>query len=112
MGLDVQLCQAKNPGTSPRRRKLHEVGMVVDVGGVIFELVESVRGSGHTPNLDRIDAYGDTEFSSAEMDQLMVEMEWAAKRSGHKAAPPVLDLLELARRCAETPASFLIFQGD
>jgi hypothetical protein len=75
VGLDVELVQIEQVGTSPRRRKSVGVAAVGDTRFRFAEAVERAQHKGSTPMLDRIDVYGLLELSSDEMPQFLGELD-------------------------------------
>lgn len=108
MGMDVVLMRVTQRGTSPKRRRLSPLAMVIDDGVV---LARAFARSG-APLLSRADPYRDLILSPAEMEQFIGEARPLAARADEAGAALIRRVLELARRCRDEPRTELHLQGD
>lgn len=108
MGVDVVLMRVARQGTSPRHRRLSPLASVGDDDDII---ARTFSGSGK-PMLSRVDPYGDLILSPAEMDQFIAEAGSLAGGVDETDVGRIRRVLELARRCRDTPGTELHLQGD
>ncbi len=108
VGVDVVLMRVARQGTSPKRRRLSPLASVGDENDVI---ARTFSGSGK-PMLSRVDPYGDLVLSPAEMGQFIAEAESLAAGADETDAVYIRRVLELARRCRDSPGTELHLQGD
>ncbi|MCW3816336.1 hypothetical protein ONA91_17975 [Micromonospora sp. DR5-3] len=111
--MDVELVRVEQLGTSPRRRREHEVAVVGDPLFRFAALLERSQHAGRTPMLDRIDPYGSLELTPAEMNQFLGELDVLAALVEDIGERQVLDAVRgLAKRCLADPDLRLRFAGD
>jgi hypothetical protein len=109
VGVDVVLNEVSQPGTSSRRRRLTQVGVVPDPGEVFVRLC--VRSS--LPMLQRVDPYGDLVLTSVEMSQFIAELEQELAATVTTEERAVLSAARrLAERCAADSSTELHLLGD
>jgi hypothetical protein len=67
----------------------------------------------HFPMLGLVDLYGDTWFSSVQMQLVRRELsEVTARQPAGSAHEALRQIAMLAEECASTPHTFLVFVGD
>lgn len=108
MGVDVVLMRVTQCGTSPKRRRLSPLAMVIDDRDV---LARAFAQSG-TPMLSRVAPYRDLILSPAEMEQFTSEAGSLVARADETGAALIRRVLELARRCRDEPGTELHLHGD
>lgn len=108
MGVDVVLMRVARQGTSPKHRRLPPLASAGDEDDVI---ARTFSGSGK-PMLSRVDPYGEVVLSPAEMGQFIAEAESLAAGADVTGAGRIRRVVELARRCRDTPGTELHLQGD
>ena len=109
MGVDVVLKRVNQAGTSPKRRRLAQVDVVLD-GDDLFDRL--CRRS-TLPMLSRVDPYSDLVLTPGEMPQLLAELttELGQARSIRERSL-ILGVRALAERCATDAALELHLEGD
>ncbi|GAA0245255.1 hypothetical protein GCM10010492_50770 [Saccharothrix mutabilis subsp. mutabilis] len=112
--MEFVLYRVSQPGTSRRRRSLREVAMVTDDHGVLAWLFQTVHDRPGVPMLKRVDPYRDLEFTSAEMEQLIAELDQVAPSADEfkGGLETVRAVRALAQRCLEDPELVVRFVGD
>jgi hypothetical protein len=113
MGLDVELLQIEQEGTSPRRRKSVEIAWVGDTRFRFAEAVGRAQHKGSTPMLDRVDLYGTLELSWDEMPQFLGELDQLLASATNDLKREVLAAVHrLGERCSADRNLALRFVGD
>ena len=70
LGIDANLVHVENPGTSPRRRRLADLGSVFDDDGIFRDLCEQAS----SPTLQRISAWGSVHLTRHDMPRAVVRV--------------------------------------
>jgi hypothetical protein len=112
VGIDVTLCRRDRPGTGPRRESTRPIALVY--GGDEFDsLLELVWAHGRMPMLDRLDPVRSVVLTSADMPQLVTELDAAQALADTDTQRQYLATVRaLARVCAGDKALELHFDGD
>jgi hypothetical protein len=108
MGVDVVLMKVRQPGTSPRRRSVTRVDAVLDPAGVFVGICRDSE----LPMLRRADPYGTLVLTSAEMPQLVAELDTTRQRLHGAGWEIVTAVLALAERCLADRTTELHLDGD
>ncbi|MFF1817269.1 hypothetical protein ACFVWG_08225 [Kribbella sp. NPDC058245] len=103
------LKRVDQPGTSPKRRRLVELGAVVDADDVFA----GICAHSGLPMLGRVDPYGDLVLTAAEMPQLLGELETELGRAAGATERALLtEVRRLAEQCAAEAGTELHLEGD
>ncbi|MGV9386489.1 hypothetical protein ACWDRB_62560 [Nonomuraea sp. NPDC003707] len=109
MGVDVVLVSVEQKGTSSKRRRVHQVDVVLDTQDMFARLCIS---SG-LPMLSRVDPYGTLILTPREMGQFISEVEVEfVKNDNPEVAGLLGEVLRLARECETQEATELRLEGD
>jgi len=109
MGVDVVLMQVNQPGTSPKRRRLTMVDVVLDSSDLFATVCERSK----LPMLSRVDPYRTLILTPAEMPQLVAEVDAELGLATAKTERELLtDIRRLADRCAAEASTELHLAGD
>ena len=109
MGVDLVLNEVRQPGTSPRRRRLTSLEVLSDR----YDVFARICARSSLPMLRRVDPYGDLILTPSEMPQLLAELDEELRTAG--TAPDrafLTDARRLAERCAREPSTELHLVGD
>lgn len=114
VGVDAVLMRVDQAGTSPRRRRVVPAGPVVaDRDDIFVRLVDRARGRSKVPMLERVDPYDDLILTSAEMPQLLAELDFlTGLAESADERDVVADMARLAAVCGEDAALELHLVGD
>ena len=113
MGVDIRLVRIEQAGPGPRRRRIQPLKEVGDPSSEFARTLERVAHDGRTPTLARIDLHGSLELSSGEMDLLLDDLDrLVADAPDPDQRRQLSALIGLARECAASPGTALIFEGD
>jgi hypothetical protein len=109
MGVDVVLKQVSQPGTSPKRRRLTQVDVVLDGSDLFARICES----SDLPLLNRVDPYGTLILTGAEMPQFIAEVDTVRGLVDGESEREILtDIRRLAERRASEASMELHLEGD
>lgn len=109
MGVDVLLMTALQRGTSPKRRQVRPVEILLDPADRFARLCTSSR----QPMLSRVDPGKTLVLTRADMPQFISEVETELAASGDREVTDLLQrVLGLARECAARESHELHLDGD
>ncbi|SES16501.1 hypothetical protein SAMN05216188_12429 [Lentzea xinjiangensis] len=109
MGVDVLLMSVEQKGTSPKRRQVRPVEMVLDPLDRFSRLCATSR----RPMLGRVDPCRTLVLTRADMPQFISELEAELTEHDDRETRDLLDqVLGLARRCQARDAHELHLDGD
>jgi hypothetical protein len=109
VGVDVVLNQVSQAGTSPKRRRLTQLDVVLDGSDVFARICERST----LPLLSRVDPYGTLILTAAEIPQLIAELDTERGRAaGGPKCDHLADTRRLAERCATEASAELHLEGD
>ncbi|MEU4390244.1 hypothetical protein [Kribbella sp. NPDC023855] len=108
MGVDVVLKRVGRAGTSPKKRRLTQLDVVLDEADVFAGVC---AGSG-LPMLSRVDPYGDLVLTGEEMPQFIAEVEVEWGRAAEPQRGVLAEVRRLAEWCAAEPSTELHLEGD
>jgi hypothetical protein len=99
--------------SGPGRRRIQPVKELGDPASVFARILEQTAHAGRTPTLARVDPRGSFELSSGEMDLLLDDLDrLVTGTAGPHQRRHVSELVGLARECAASAGTALIFYGD
>jgi hypothetical protein len=108
---DIELWQAVQAGTSPRRCHHTVVARLADPS--LERALARAQDRGRTPMLDRIDPLKDLELGPADMPQLLQELAIVSPMLADGTERHAVDeLAALAARCRDDRSLVLAFIGD
>lgn len=109
MGVDVLLMSVRQRGTSPKRRQVRPVDIVLDPLDRFARLCTSSR----RPMLNRVDPCKTLVLTRADMPQFISEVEAELAEYDDQEVRDLLgQVLGLARECAARDAHELHLDGD
>ncbi|MGW7659928.1 hypothetical protein [Streptomyces sp. NPDC054756] len=112
MGIDLELHSTRPPRDWHKSRATL-LRSAPDPRNALADALESLRRQGVPGRLPAVDPYGDTVMNDQEATAALHELPALRQRcTGIDHRTALDDLAALLKACAETPGSFLWFQGD